>query len=164
MNKENTGFQFNLDDSYFQTIGGSEVSSGAVTVTVNVRKESSFFELFFHSEGTVNIPCDICLDMMEQPICADNHISVKFGEEYLEEDDYITVERNDGTLDVAWLIYEFVALSLPLKHIHEAGKCNCDMIKILEQHSPANPINGNAEKTTHPRWSELEKLKNIIKD
>ncbi|MCD8298020.1 MAG: DUF177 domain-containing protein [Prevotella sp.] len=145
LKEENTRFDFNLDDTYFETIGGSEVNGGKVSVTLNVHKGSSFFELDFHAEGIVNIPCDICLDMMEQPICADNRLTVKFGEEYSEDGDYITVEKNDGTLDVSWLIYEFVALSIPIKHVHESGKCNNEMMRILEKHSAAHSSNGNGE-------------------
>ncbi len=159
---EKTGFHFSLDDSYFEAIGGPEVSSGTVTVNLNVRKGSGFFELLFHSEGTVNIPCDICLDTMEQPICTVNRLTVKFGEDYSEDGDYITVNSNDGTLDVSWLIYEFVALSIPIKHVHEPGKCNSAMIRILAEHSPTH--DSNEDKATDSRWSELEKLKNIIKD
>ncbi len=164
LHEENTRFNFNLDDSFFEAIGGSEVNGGKISVTLNAHKGSGFFELGFHLEGMVNIPCDICLDMMEQPVCDDNQLTVKFGEEYSEDGDFITVEKNDGTLDVSWLIYEFVALSIPIKHVHETGKCNKEMLKILEEHSAAHGNNSNGKAATDSRWSELEKLKNIIKD
>ncbi|MCD8290871.1 MAG: DUF177 domain-containing protein [Prevotella sp.] len=164
LNEENTRFNFNLDDSFFEAIGGCEVNSGKISVALNVHKGSSFFELCFHLEGIVNIPCDICLDMMEQPVCADNQLTVKLGEEYSEDGDYITVEKNDGTLDVSWPIYEFVALSIPIKHVHEQGKCNKEMLKILEEHSAAHGDNSKEKAERDTRWRELEKLKNIIKD
>ncbi len=164
LKEDNTRFVFNLDDAYFESVGGSEVSGGSVSVSLNVRKGGSFFELFFHSEGTVNVPCDICLDLMQQPVCADNRLTVKFGEDYSEDGDYITIDRNDGTFDVSWLIYEFVALSIPSKHVHEPGKCNEVMIRILKEHSPAQVNEDSEETATDSRWSELEKIKNIIKD
>lgn len=38
------------------------------------------------------------------------------------------------------------------------------MIKALEEHSAARSSDGDEEKPVDPRWSELEKLKTIIKD
>ena len=159
-----TIFKYDLDNAYFEAVDGPEVRSGAVEVELRVQRTSEYFELNFHSEGTVNVPCDICLDDMEQPVSSDNRLTVKFGEEYSEDDDLITVERDEGRLDVSWFIYEFIALSIPIKHVHAPGKCNPAMIKALEEHSAARSSDGDEEKPVDPRWSELEKLKTIIKD
>ncbi|MDO4160518.1 MAG: DUF177 domain-containing protein [Prevotellaceae bacterium] len=159
-----TTINFDLNDDYFKAIDGPEVRSGAVKTTVTISKTADFYELKFHSEGTVNVPCDVCLDDMEQPISTDNRLLAKFGEEYSEDDDLITVEKDEGLIDVSWFIYEFIALSLPIKHVHEPGKCNPAMIKVLEEHSATRSSDGEQEATIDPRWSELEKLKTIIKD
>jgi uncharacterized metal-binding protein YceD (DUF177 family) len=99
-----------------------------------------------------------------KPINTDNRLVVKFGEEYSEEDDLVTVDENEGIIDVAWFIYEFIVLNIPIKHVHAPGKCNPAMIKMLEEHSATRSSDGDEEDAIDPRWSELEKLKTIIKD
>ena len=158
-----TSLDFNLDDAWFQSLEEADIKRGNVDVSVNVRRTESYFELLFHTEGTVNIPCDICLDDMEQPINCDNRLVAKFGEEYSEDDDLVTVPENEGILDVAWFIYEFIALNVPIKHVHAPGKCNPAMIKALQEHSATRSSDGDSE-AIDPRWSGLEKLKTIIKD
>lgn len=155
---------YDLDDNYFKAIDGSEVKSGAVHVSVSVRKSAGLYELQFHCEGTVNVPCDVCLDMMEQPVCTDDRLLARLGEEYNEEDDLITVERDEGILDISWFIYEFIALGVPVRHVHESGKCNSEMLEVLKEHQANNAGSDEREAATDPRWSELEKLKTIIKD
>jgi uncharacterized metal-binding protein YceD (DUF177 family) len=159
-----TTMNFNLDDDYFKAIEASEVSKGDVNVDLSISRTNDFFNLDFHSEGMIHVPCDICLDDMEQPINTDNRLVVKFGEEYSEEDDLVTVDENEGIIDVAWFIYEFIVLNIPIKHVHAPGKCNPAMIKMLEEHSATRSSDGDEEDAIDPRWSELEKLKTIIKD
>lgn len=164
LKQDDISLVFNLDDAYFGAIGGSEVRSGTVRLKLDIHRSVGFFELQFHCEGIVIVPCDICLDDMEQTISTDNRLIVKLGEEYSEDDDIITVEKDDALLDISWLVYEFIALGVPIKHVHTPGKCNPAMIKALEEHTAARSSDGAQNAATDPRWSELEKLKTIIKD
>ena len=118
----------------------------------------------FNTEGTVQISCDRCLDEMDQDIKTENRLVVKYGDEYSEEDDIVTIPENEGILDVAWFIYEFIALNIPIKHVHEPGKCNREMLDLIEKHSVTRSDDGKIEGDIDPRWRELEKLKTIIKD
>ncbi len=71
---------------------------------------------------------------------------VKFGEDYSEEDDLVTVAENEGILDISWFIYEFIHLNIPIKHVHAPGKCNPAMIEMLNEHSAAR--SGEEEEET----------------
>ena len=155
---------FNLDDAWFGSLDEDEIKRGDIRVSVNVRRTENYFEFDFHTEGTVIIPCDLCLDDMEQAIETDDRLVVKFGDEYSEDDDLITVDEREGVIDVAWFIYEFIALNIPAKHVHTPGKCNAAMIKVLEEHSATRSSGEDGEKAVDPRWNGLEKLKTIIKD
>ena len=155
---------FTLGDAWFASLDEGEIKCGNIDVTVTVHRTENYFELDFHTEGTVQVPCDICLDDMEQPIEADNRLVVKFGEKYSEDDDLITVDKNDGVLDATWLVYEFIALNIPIKHVHAPGKCNPAMIEKLNEHSATRSSDVDDEQAVDPRWSRLEKLKTIIKD
>ena len=151
--------EFDLDDAYFRAVDGPEISKGRVHVSLAIRKQSGFFELLFHTEGTVIIPCDRCLDEMSQPIETDSRLAVKLGTEYSEDDDLVTIDENEGILDVAWFIYEFIALAIPIRHVHEPGMCNAAMIEALEEHSAARSSDEEGAEVIDPRWEALRKLK-----
>ena len=159
-----TALEYSLGDAWFESLDEDEIKRGNIRVRINVRRTENYFELDFHTEGSVVIPCDLCLDDMGQPIETDDRLIVKFGEEYSEDDDLITVDEREGSLDVAWFIYEFIALNIPAKHVHTPGKCNAAMIKVLEEHSATRSSGEDEETAVDPRWNGLEKLKTIIKD
>ena len=124
----------------------------------SIRKTVGFFELLLHTVGTVRIPCDRCLEMMDQPIVADLRLVVKLGAEYNEDDDIITVDENKGVLNTAWFIYESIALAVPIQHVHQPGDCNDAMMRVLQEHSAARSSDADA-KEIDPRWEALRKLK-----
>ena len=88
--------EFKLDDAYFKAIDAPDVQSGELLSSLSISRTDDFFELNFHTEGIVHIPCDICLDDMEQSIETDDRLVVRFGEDYSEEDDLVIVAENEG--------------------------------------------------------------------
>ncbi|MBP7857177.1 MAG: DUF177 domain-containing protein [Prevotella sp.] len=152
-------FDFDLDDAFFEAVNAPLVRHGCLHTTLTVHRTGDLFDLDFHTEGSVTIPCDLCLDDMEQAIATDNHLVAKFGDDYSEEDDLVTVRDNEGILDVAWFIYEFIELSIPLRHVHAPGKCNPAMMKVLEEHSAARSGDEDGEQPVDSRWAALLKLK-----
>ena len=93
---EVTPLSWELDDQFFESLEGAQLQGGSLHVSGSIRKATGFYELQLHTDGTVRIPCDRCLDMMDQPIGADLRLVVKLGSEYNEEDDIITVDENEG--------------------------------------------------------------------
>ena len=160
MKTDEQSLEFDLNDEFFKALDASEVNGGALHVSVSIRKASGFYELLFHTEGTVTVPCDLCLDDTEQPIMTDNRLVAKLGTETnTEDDDVVIVDENEGMLDTSWLIYEFVALAIPIKHVHAPGKCNSAMTQKLEELSGAVRSSEEAAKEIDPRWEALKKLK-----
>lgn len=154
-----TVMEYDLDDAYFEAIDAPAVRKGRLHCTLTVHSNEDFFELDFHTEGSVVVACDICLDDMDQNVLSDNRLVVKFGEDFSDDDDLVTVDENEGMLDVAWYIYEFIELSIPLRHVHAPGKCNPAMMKVLEEHSAARSGDGDSESPMDSRWEALLKLK-----
>ena len=159
LKEEETSLEFDLDDTYFEALDDAEVKKGSLHVSVSIRRATGFFELLFHTAGTVIIPCDRCLDDMDLPVETENRLVVKLGSEYSEEDDVIVVPENEGILDMSWLIYEFVALVIPIRHVHAPGKCNIAMTKTLEELSADRSSDEESSHETDPRWYKLKKLK-----
>ena len=156
---EETSLAFDLDDTYFEALDGAEVKKGSLHVSVSIRKATGFFELNFHTVGTVVVPCDRCLDDMDQPVETSNRLIVKLGSEYSEEDDIIVVPEDEGILDTSWFIYEFVALVIPIRHVHAPGKCNSAMTKALEELSADRSSDEESTQAVDPRWEKLKNLK-----
>jgi uncharacterized metal-binding protein YceD (DUF177 family) len=154
--------EYDLGDDYFSALDGSQLEHGTLHVSVSIRKMAGFFEFLFHTEGTVTISCDRCLDDMEQPIEADNRLMVRLGDTYSEDDDTITVDESEGMLDLSWFIYEFTMLAIPIKHVHAPGKCNSAMTQKLNELSGAVRSGEEEAEAVDPRWHALSELKNKL--
>ena len=159
---EETSLDFILDEGYFEALDCADVKKGSLHVSVSIRKATGFFEFNFHTDGIVIIPCDRCLDDMELPVDTDNRLIVKLGSNYSEEDDIIVVPEDEGILDMAWFIYEFVALVIPIRHVHAPGKCNPAMTQALEELSADRSSDEESTQPIDPRWEKLKALN--IKD
>ena len=162
-------YQYQLDNEFFLDLDAPEVQKGQVNVILKVRKTSGVYQLDFQTEGKVIVICDRCLDEMEQPIETEDRLKVKLGSEYSEVDDMVIVPEEEGYINVAWFIYEFIALSIPMKHVHAPGECNKDMVSKLSKHLR---VSGDDEddddffeegasdepQAIDPRWNELKKI------
>lgn len=153
-----TPFEYALDDAFFEAIEAPDIKHGALRCDLEIRKKETFFEVTYDVEGTVQIPCDRCLEDMDQPISTNGRLVVKFGPEYSEDDDIITVAEDEGILDMAWYIYESIVLNIPIQHVHAPGKCDAAMIKLLEEHTVTRSDGQDEEAAIDPRWSKLAEL------
>ena len=169
MQTDTAEYEYQLDNQFFADLDAPEVQKGLVNVSLKVRKTSGIYELCFHSEGKVIVTCDRCLDEMEQLIETDDKLKVKLGADFSEIDDIVIVPEEDGYINVAWFIYEFIALSIPMKHVHAPGKCNKEMVNKLSKHLRVvkdeedddfeDMVDVEEEpREIDPRWSELKKI------
>jgi uncharacterized metal-binding protein YceD (DUF177 family) len=158
-------FTYSLDDDFFAALETQDIKRGQVEACVHVKKLAGSFELNMHINGQIIIQCDRCLDDMIQPVEASNKLFVKFGPAYLDEgDDLIIVPEEKGTVNVAWFLYEIIALSIPIQHTHASGECNEEMMRILKEHSGQfmedETGESNEGNDVDPRWNDLKKLLN----
>lgn len=166
-------FEYQLDNEFFKKIDGNEVQKGKLNVQLTVKKSVVSYEFTFAIAGAVLIPCDRCLDEMEMLIETNEKLFVKLGKEYTEEsDNLIVIPEEEAEINVAWFLYEFVALCIPMKHVHGPGKCNKTMSTKLKKHAAkADDDDDNSFEfdeideeldsgivETDPRWDELKKI------
>ena len=149
---------FELDNKFFADIEGEEFQKGAVKAVVTVRKNGDVFDFSFALDGTVVVTCDRCLDELEIDVATESTLRVKLGDEYADDGDVVIVPEQDGDLNIAWYLYEFIALSLPMKRVHAPGKCNHEMTGKLKKYSAGENDEARDEQDIDPRW---ESLKNI---
>lgn len=152
-------YEYQLDNEFFKQLDGSaDIQKGAVSVALTVKKGVAAFEFLFQINGTVSVSCDRCLDDIAMDVDTENKLYVKFGKEYSEEsDEIIIIPEEDGEINVVWFIYEFIALSLPLKRVHAPGKCNKAMSSTLNKYK-ASAIDEEEEEAIDPRWEALKGL------
>jgi uncharacterized metal-binding protein YceD (DUF177 family) len=174
LNDEITQFEYLLDDVYFKKIDSPEVQKGNVIAKVKLQKKLSVFELYFQLEGTIKIPCDRCLDEMDQIIKHKETLRVKFGTPFSEENEIVIVPESEGSINIAWFLYEFIVLNIPIKHVHPTGGCNVTMLTKLKKYmirqkddtdqvlsdfdDEEDDISIN-ESITDPRWDALSNIK-----
>ncbi len=129
-------YDYLLENKFFIDIDGTELQKGKVKVHLTVKKLPMMFELGFEVDGIAVVPCDRCLDDMDLPITTQNRLVVKFGKDFSEEsDEVVVIPEDEGIINLAWFMYEFVALAIPIKHVHAPGKCNKTMSSKLKKHS-----------------------------
>ncbi len=161
-------FSYVLENKFFMDIDGDQVREGKVNVSLRVKRSFMMSEMDFQIKGVVKVPCDRCLDEMEQLIDTTNHLVVKQGKEQAEEgDDVVIIPEEEGIINLAWYLYEFIALAIPLKHVHAPGECNKEMEAKLKMHTARNwndeekGTDGGENETpavTDPRWDGLKQL------
>ena len=165
---EPTAYSYELNQDFFDAINHEEVTKGDVKAELTVKKANEAFEFDFHLFGIVQIPCDRCLDEMDQEIDTINRLVVKYGEEYSEETDELIIFPEDKrVISIEWYLYEFIVLNIPIKHVHEIEKCNKEMISKYLEYQVMNitddedlDSDDSSEEYTDPRWDALKKLKN----
>jgi uncharacterized metal-binding protein YceD (DUF177 family) len=172
-------YKYLLDNLFFMLIEGDELQKGKIDVLLTVESKPSCFVLQFQIKGVVIVSCDRCLDEMEVAVSSDNRLTVKLGKEYAEEnDETLIISEEEGSLNLAWFLYEFVTLAIPMRHIHPPGKCNKAMSAKLKKHSTkgwdedgsadggyeteesaATSDDGQEPETADPRWDKLKDIK-----
>ncbi len=163
LKEDHLTLEFQLSDDFFKELETQEITGGTLTSQLEIRQSSGNYLFCFQTKGTVSVICDRCLDDMILPVDTTNHLTAKFGPEASDEgDEVVTVSEEDGIIDVSWYIYEFIMLSLPIQRIHEAGKCDEQMISQLGKHVVVeeNEADEPASQETDPRWNELKKIIN----
>ena len=164
-----------MDAAFFNAIEATDVRCASIEANVKVdRKSDDIFQFSFTMEGTITIPCDRCLDDMQQAVATTYNLTVKEGETYDDsDDDVLVIPSAWRELDITPLMRDTVLLTIPIKHVHPEGECNAQMLERLDsvrasiaddEEMRSESIDDNNETTndssaTDPRWDALKKLK-----
>lgn len=128
-------YAFHLGKSFFVDMENEEIHDADIDVKLTVTRRHDSFDLQFHFTGTMTLLCTRCLDDLIFPVDTDYHVTVEFGDEYRDEsDDLLIIPDSAPSLNVAFMIYDTMALSIPMKHVHPMGKCNRQMSALLRKH------------------------------
>lgn len=167
-----TTMQVEIGNDFFQAIENSEISGGRATIDIEMRRIADTFRTQVRANGTVDVTCDRCLDSMQQDITTDNQLLIRLGTlpdecdqratQYSDDGETIIVDQTCGEVNLAWFVYESIALALPTRRVHAPGQCNDAMIERIEQLNPA-PTAARSSNTDNadidPRWNALKNIK-----
>ena len=154
-------YNYSVEDKFFKDFENSLIEKGNIKANVLLIKQSTYLTFEIEITGKVTSVCDRCLDPVIVSIKNKGTVYVKFGEEFDDNsDEVIILPHEEHAINVAQLIYEFIALAMPMQVIHsnsrEGDKCNNDMLLRLK--NMEDNLNHNDDETTDPRWNELKKL------
>lgn len=157
-------YDFKAGREFFERYEETEIKDCDLEITAILVKRSAHMELTLALEGRVMIECDRCLKDFWQEVESSNTLLIKFGDQWEEVDDEVVmIPYGESSFDLSQYIYEFAHLALPLQRVHpddENGESSCDplMMKKLADHS------GDSEDNIDPRWKDLGKLKDGLKN
>ena len=158
-------FEFEIEDKFFEHFDQELVNVGSLDVKVDLEKRNTFLKLYFNIKGWMELTCDRCLDEYRQKIKQKSALLVKFDEnDYEDDDEVVWLHPEDHKINLAQLIYEYIVLGIPMKHVHPDKKngesgCNPEMLERIDNQSPQKEEE-NEKKEIDPRWEALKKLKN----
>ena len=113
----------------------TDVLNADVDVHLDLTNKNGLYDLAFTCKGKLQIPCDRCLDPIDHEVDTTYHITVEYGDSYNDaSDDLLIIPNSDTYLNVAYMLYDTILLTIPLRHVHPLGKCNRAMAAALNKH------------------------------
>lgn len=153
-------FDFVVTDAFFEEFEYSLVKKADVKCHVDLERQETMLILNFHITGTIGLACDKCLADYPQQIDVEEQQIAKFSEEPIDEDEeIITLSKNDHEINIAGLIYEYINVAYPIfARCDDEGNtpyCDKDMLDRLQKLSAGDEQTEQAD----PRWEALKKIK-----
>lgn len=136
-------FDYQIGKQFFVNMEDNDVRNADVKVHLKVEHKNDYYDLHFTLGGEIIVACDRCLDDLALPVDTVYHIIVKYGDDYRDDsDEFLEIPYSDADINVAYMIHDTIALAIPIKHVHPAGKCNRAMSSLLSKHR-ASAIDGD---------------------
>jgi len=154
-------FEFDITDAFFDEFEYSLVKKADLKCRVELEKQETMIILNFHIKGTIGAECDKCLSEYPQQLDIHEQQIAKFSDEPIDEDEeIITLNKNDHEIMLAGLIYEYINVAAPfIKTCGNEGNtpyCDKEMLDSLAKLSVSNEQN---DEQTDPRWDALRNIK-----
>ena len=152
-------FEYEITNAFFDEFEYSLVKKAELKCSVELEKQETMLILNFHITGKIDLTCDKCLAEYPQQVDINEQQIAKFSEEEVDEDEIITLTKNDHEINIAGLIYEYVNVAAPFIAVcGDEGNtpyCDKEMIARLNELS----ADGGQDDKTDPRWDALKKIK-----
>ncbi|MBR8535087.1 DUF177 domain-containing protein [Carboxylicivirga sediminis] len=157
-------FNYEIGAEFFELFEQPLIEKGNVKAEVELGKSSALLTLTFKIKGEIDTVCDNCLEALTLPIENESLMYIKFGEEYDEPtEEIIVLPHDEHEINVAQLLYEFICVALPIRHVHpedEDGNvtCDTDMLDQLDNYLVEEDTDEEQDDDMDPRWAALKNL------
>lgn len=157
-------FEYQINKAFFESFDYDEFESADIKVSVVFDKKNTMLELNFKHKGTIHVPCDLTNEMFDFPIKGNLKVIVQFGEEYNDDNDELLIlPHGEHEINIAQIIYEMIALSIPFRKVHPGvkdGSLNSEALRKLNELrvEEIKEENKNTEDNIDPRWDKLKQL------
>ena len=157
-------FEYQINKAFFESFDYDEFESADIKVSVVFEKKNTMLELNFKHKGTIHVPCDLTNEMFDFPIKGKLRVIVQFGEEYNDDNDELLIlPHGEHEINIAQIIYEMIALSIPFRKVHPGvkdGTLDSEVLRKLNELrvEEIKEDNKNTEDNIDPRWDKLKQL------
>ena len=157
-------FEYQINKAFFESFDYDEFESADIKVSVVFDKKNTMLELNFKHKGTIHVPCDLTNEMFDFPIKGNLKVIVQFGEEYNDDNDELLIlPHGEHEINIAQIIYEMIALSIPFRKVHPGvkdGSLDSEALRKLNELrvEEIKEDNTNTEDNIDPRWDKLKQL------
>ena len=153
-------FDYVIANDFFDEFEYSLVKKAELQCSVELDKQETMLILSFHINGKIDMTCDKCLAEYPQQVDIHEQQIAKFSEEGIDDDEeIITLTKNDHEINIAGLIYEYVNVAAPFIAVcNDEGNtpyCDKEMLDRLNKLAANSGENDKAD----PRWDVLKKIK-----
>jgi uncharacterized protein len=150
-------FDYKIGDEFFKQYGTEILQGGDFEARVVLDKHETFIDADFNIDGLAKLVCDRSLEPFDQKIKVHRKVMFKYGDEPAElTDEIIIIARDQQSLELGQLMYEFIGLEIPIKKLHPKFRDEADDDsegKIVYKSDT------DEEPEIDPRWDKLKKLK-----
>lgn len=149
-------FDYLIDDAFFALFEYSPVDKGSLEAVLELERGEAHLTLNFDIRGTVGLICDRSLEPFDHPLQLKERLILKFGDQPQEVSDELEIiPSHKQTINVARFIYEYIAVSIPMKRLRPELIGEDETNEGLVYSSNA----GHQDTPNKdPRWEALEKL------
>lgn len=163
-NKQYT-YQFESGNAFFEEYEQSLIESGAFKATMILDRSSTMIQLSFKIVGSVGLVCDRSLESFDEQIDVEERIILKFADKDEElTDEIVLINRNRSRINVATYIFDFIALTLPMKKLHPSLREEEEAFDFEDEDGTLVYSSAQQDETAEnpnidPRWDALTNLK-----
>lgn len=153
-------FEFEGGDAFFEAFEQTLITKGSFNAIVKLNKNSSLVQLDFEITGSVELTCDRSLELFDEPIHIFERFIYKYGDRHEEITDEIEmIPYGTPTINIAQHIYDFIAVSIPMKRLHPRFRDEEIDEEGLLLYSTDKETVEEKEQEIDPRWAALNKLR-----
>ena len=146
---------FVVEDEFFKKFENSVLDNGRFNVKLYLQKKHDHSELDFIVEGSSTQICDRCLSNVDIPVKGEYRIYLKVGEDVVDDEDIIFMSAAESQINIAKILFEIIAVLMPLKKVceEEGGiTCNQEVLEALDEEEEESQSGPSA-------WDALKQMK-----